>query len=46
MLIPELSKKHFLTKFFLFGEVHRMTFFLFLCFNCHVVSSTFIISAV
>ena len=35
-----------LTKFVLNGEVHRMTSFLRLCFNCHVVSSTCIDSAV
>ena len=46
MLIPEWSQNHSLTKFVLDGEVHRMTFFLLLGFNCHVVSSTCIISAV
>jgi len=46
MLIPEMSQNHSLTKFVLFGVVHRMTFFLLWCFNCHVVSSTRIISAV
>jgi len=46
MLIPERSQNHSLTKFVLDGEVHRMTFFLLLCFNCHLVSSTCIISAV
>jgi len=46
MLIPEMSQNHHLTKFVLNGEVHRMTFILLLCFNCHVVSSTCIISAV
>jgi len=46
MLIPEMSQNHSLTKFVLDREVHRMTFVLLLCFNCHVVSSTCIISAV
>jgi len=46
MLIPERRQNHSLTKFVLDGEVHRMAFFLILCCNCHVVSSTCIISAV
>jgi len=46
MLIPEMSQNHSLTKFVLTGRVHRMTIFLLLCFNCHVVSSACIISAV
>jgi len=46
MLIPEMTIKHSLTKFVLNGEVHRMTFFLLLCFNCHVVWSTCFISGV
>jgi len=46
MLIPEMSKKHYLTKFVLNGKVHWMTFFLPLRFNCHVVSPTCIISTV
>jgi len=46
MLIPEMSQNHSLAKFVQFGEVHRMTFFLLLCLNCDVVSSTCIISAV
>jgi len=45
MLVPERSQNRSLTKFVLDGEVHRVTFFLLLCFNCHVVSSTCIISA-
>jgi len=46
MRIPEMSQNHSLTKFVLNGKVHRMTFSLLLCFNCHVISSTCIISAV
>ena len=46
MLIPERSQNHSLTKFVLDGKVHRVTFFLLLCFHCHVASSTCIISAV
>jgi len=46
MLIPKMSQNHFFTNFVLFGEVHRVTFFLLLRFNCRVVSSTCIISAV
>ena len=45
MLIPERSQNHSLMKFVLNGEVHRMTFLLLLGFNCHVKSSTCIISA-
>jgi len=46
MIIPEMSQNHSLTKFVLNGEIYRMTFFLLLCFNCHVVSSICTISAV
>jgi len=46
MLIPEVSQNHSLTKFVLNGEVDRMTFLVLLCFNCHVISSVCIISAV
>jgi len=46
ILIPEMSQNYSLTKFVLNEKVHRMTFFLLLCFNCHTVSSTCIISAV
>jgi len=46
MLFPEMSQNQYLTKFVLFGEVRRMTFFLLLCFNCHVVSPICIISVV
>jgi len=44
MLLPEISQNQSLKEFVLNGEVHRITFFLLLCFNCHVVSSTCIIS--
>jgi len=46
VLIPEMSQNHSLTKFVRNGEVYTMTFFLLLCFNCHDVSSIWIISAV
>jgi len=36
MLLPERSQNHSLTKFVPSGKVHRMTFFLLLCFKCHV----------
>ena len=45
MLIPEMRQNYSLMKFVPNGEVYR-TFFLLLCFNCHVVSSICIISAV